>query len=90
MLSTDSEHYVLPSIVFNRTWPITLGTGASITALVDMKTAQIGIVSLHNISQPMNSTYASMINSAPYNLLSRAYLTHMIGLLEIAQNLIQH
>lgn len=90
MLSTDMEHYVLPFIVFNITWPITLSTGASITALVDIKTAQRGIVSLHNISQPMNSTDVSMINSAPYDLLSRACRVHMIGLLEIAQNLIQH
>jgi hypothetical protein len=64
--------------------------GALIKALVVMKTAQKGIASLHNTSQPMNSTDAFMINSVPYDSLYRAYMVHMIGLLEIAQNLIQH
>lgn len=67
-----------------------LGTGALITVLVDMEAAQRVIVSLHNLSQPMNSTDALMINSVPYYLLYRAYMVYMIGLLEIAQNLIQH
>lgn len=69
---------------------VCLGTGASITALADMEAAQRGIISLHNLSQPMNSTDAFMINSVPYNLLYRAYMVNMIGLLEISQNLIQH